>query len=84
MNNVLAPGFGKTRPVAENTTAQGRKLNRRVEMIVSGDVIGAHIGEQTGLTAPTISIKPSPVRIHRSIGCGTVVRPHSRILLLSR
>ena len=63
MNNVLARGFGKTRPVAENTTAQGRRLNRRVEMIVSGEVIGTHIGEQTGLTTPAISAKPSLVSI---------------------
>jgi len=38
MNNVVARGMGKADPVADNTTAQGRQLNRRVEMIVSGDV----------------------------------------------
>ena len=40
MNNVAAQGMGKADPVADNGTAAGRKLNRRVEMIVSGDVIG--------------------------------------------
>jgi outer membrane protein OmpA-like peptidoglycan-associated protein len=40
MNNVAAQGMGKADPVADNSTAEGRKLNRRVEMIVSGDVIG--------------------------------------------
>ena len=40
MNNVAAQGMGKSDPVADNGTAAGRKLNRRVEMIVSGDVIG--------------------------------------------
>ena len=40
MNNVTAQGMGKADPVADNSTAQGRQLNRRVEMIVSGDVIG--------------------------------------------
>jgi outer membrane protein OmpA-like peptidoglycan-associated protein len=40
MNNVAAEGMGKADPVADNSTAQGRQLNRRVEMIVSGDVIG--------------------------------------------
>jgi outer membrane protein OmpA-like peptidoglycan-associated protein len=44
INNVMARGFGKTRPIADNTTAAGRKLNRRVEMVVSGDVIGTRIG----------------------------------------
>jgi outer membrane protein OmpA-like peptidoglycan-associated protein len=43
INNVIARGFGKTRPVADNSTAKGRQLNRRVEMIVSGDVIGTQV-----------------------------------------
>jgi outer membrane protein OmpA-like peptidoglycan-associated protein len=48
INNVIARGFGKLRPVADNRTAAGRKLNRRVEMIVSGDVIGNQVGPGTG------------------------------------
>jgi outer membrane protein OmpA-like peptidoglycan-associated protein len=40
INAVTARGFGKTMPVASNDTAAGRQLNRRVEMIVAGDVIG--------------------------------------------
>jgi outer membrane protein OmpA-like peptidoglycan-associated protein len=40
INNVVAEGFGKANPVADNGTAAGRKLNRRVDMVVSGDVIG--------------------------------------------
>jgi outer membrane protein OmpA-like peptidoglycan-associated protein len=43
MNNVAAQGMGKADPVADNSTAAGRKLNRRVEMIVSGDVIGSQV-----------------------------------------
>jgi outer membrane protein OmpA-like peptidoglycan-associated protein len=35
-----AQGFGKTMPVAPNDTASGRQRNRRVELIVAGDVIG--------------------------------------------
>ena len=42
-DHVSATGYGKANPVAENTTAAGRKLNRRVEMVVSGDVIGTQI-----------------------------------------
>jgi outer membrane protein OmpA-like peptidoglycan-associated protein len=41
MNNVSAVGFGKTRPVVSNDTAAGRQQNRRVELVVSGDEIGA-------------------------------------------
>ena len=44
INSVVATGFGKTRPIADNKTAAGRKLNRRVEMIISGDVIGTVVG----------------------------------------
>jgi len=43
MNSVVAQGMGKADPVADNSTAEGRKLNRRVEMIVSGDVIGTQL-----------------------------------------
>jgi outer membrane protein OmpA-like peptidoglycan-associated protein len=38
--SITARGFGKTQPVASNDTAKGRQQNRRVELIVSGDVIG--------------------------------------------
>jgi outer membrane protein OmpA-like peptidoglycan-associated protein len=50
INNVIARGLGKGTPVADNSTAAGRKLNRRVEMIVSGDVIGTQI--TPGATTP--------------------------------
>jgi len=43
-NSVTAKGFGKTQPVASNDTAGGRQQNRRVEMVVSGEVIGTVIG----------------------------------------
>jgi len=39
MNNVVARGLGETTPVASNNTAAGRQQNRRVELVVSGDVI---------------------------------------------
>jgi outer membrane protein OmpA-like peptidoglycan-associated protein len=42
--SMTSQGFGKTQPVASNDTAEGRQQNRRVELIVSGDVIGTTIG----------------------------------------
>jgi outer membrane protein OmpA-like peptidoglycan-associated protein len=38
--SITSAGFGKTSPVATNDTAEGRQMNRRVELIVSGEVIG--------------------------------------------
>jgi outer membrane protein OmpA-like peptidoglycan-associated protein len=43
-NSVTATGFGKSNPVADNEAASGRRLNRRVEIIISGEIIGTHIG----------------------------------------
>ena len=43
-DTVTAVGMGKSDPVADNSTADGRQKNRRVEIIVSGEVIGAKIG----------------------------------------
>jgi outer membrane protein OmpA-like peptidoglycan-associated protein len=44
LGSVTAKGFGKTHPVATNETANGRQQNRRVEIVISGDVIGTEIG----------------------------------------
>lgn len=44
-NAVTTAGFGKERPVASNDTPSGRQKNRRVELIVSGEVIGVKIGD---------------------------------------
>jgi len=38
--SVTAQGFGKTMPVADNSTAAGRQRNRRVELVVSGELLG--------------------------------------------
>ncbi|MFP5234478.1 MAG: OmpA family protein [Acidobacteriota bacterium] len=39
-NNITAQGYGKSDPVASNTTAAGRAKNRRVQLVVSGAAIG--------------------------------------------
>lgn len=46
-DNLSANGFGDTRPIAPNNTSAGRQQNRRVELIVSGEVIGTSIGGTT-------------------------------------
>jgi outer membrane protein OmpA-like peptidoglycan-associated protein len=42
--SMTSQGFGKTQPVASNDTMEGRQQNRRVELVVSGEVIGTTIG----------------------------------------
>jgi outer membrane protein OmpA-like peptidoglycan-associated protein len=46
--SVVAKGFGNTSPVASNENASGRQENRRVELVVSGDVIGTTANVTTG------------------------------------
>ena len=43
-SNLSATGMGKANPVASNDNAAGRQQNRRVEMVVSGEVIGQSVG----------------------------------------
>jgi outer membrane protein OmpA-like peptidoglycan-associated protein len=47
-NSVSAKGFGNTLPVASNDNSAGRQENRRVELVVSGDVIGNPVNVTTG------------------------------------
>ena len=47
-NSVSAKGFGNTLPVASNNDSAGRQQNRRVELLVSGDIIGNQANATTG------------------------------------
>jgi outer membrane protein OmpA-like peptidoglycan-associated protein len=38
--NISAAGYGKSNPIADNSTNAGRAQNRRVQMVVSGAAIG--------------------------------------------
>jgi outer membrane protein OmpA-like peptidoglycan-associated protein len=51
-NSITSAGFGKSDPVADNTSASGRAQNRRVNMVVSGDAIGVQSASLTTTTSP--------------------------------
>ena len=60
-NSLSAVGYGLNYPVAPNDTAAGRKQNRRVELVVSGEVIGVKLGVPPSQTsAPTEVTVPVP------------------------
>ncbi|HEY0263184.1 MAG TPA: OmpA family protein [Granulicella sp.] len=59
--NMTATGYGKTHPVADNATAQGRSQNRRVNLVVSGDIIGVQekSPDDANVAAPAPAAAPS-------------------------
>jgi outer membrane protein OmpA-like peptidoglycan-associated protein len=44
--HLTSKGLGKSMPVVPNTNAKNRQQNRRVELIISGEVIGHNIAEK--------------------------------------
>jgi outer membrane protein OmpA-like peptidoglycan-associated protein len=51
--NVTSVGYGKADPVASNDTADGRRQNRRVNLVVSGNAIGVQTTQPTITEPPT-------------------------------
>ncbi len=57
--SITTQGFGPDDPIASNANAAGRQQNRRVEMVVSGESIGAAVGQNGAATPPT-QTAPAP------------------------
>ena len=75
--NITAMGFGKTNPVADNSTNEGRQQNRRVQLVVSGVAIGINEGDsgaESGALSGTESNTPA------SASPNTPVNPASTML----
>ena len=76
-NNMTAVGYGPNYPVAPNDTAAGRQQNRRVELVVSGEVIGVQIGTPPGAGAASPGTTPAP-------GASTIAAPAQAASPVSR
>jgi len=61
-DNIVATGYGMAKPVADNSTAKGRALNRRVQLVVSGEAIGVEQkgpdADATPMTTPEAAPQP--------------------------
>lgn len=62
MNNIVARGFGEAQPVASNLSSSGRQQNRRVDLVVSGEAIGASAGypSESGMNGSSVPAATSP------------------------
>jgi outer membrane protein OmpA-like peptidoglycan-associated protein len=52
LSSLTARGYGESQPVASNDNAAGRQQNRRVELVVSGEIIGAEVPASESRVVP--------------------------------
>lgn len=53
-SNISSVGYGESRPIEPNASRAGRDRNRRVELVLSGEMIG------TSIAAPALGASTSP------------------------
>jgi hypothetical protein len=59
--NITSTGYGKSQPVADNSTNAGRAQNRRVQLVVSGNAIGVQEQAPTQQNSqPAQPVQPPP------------------------
>jgi outer membrane protein OmpA-like peptidoglycan-associated protein len=59
--SMTTQGFGPDNPIASNATSSGRQQNRRVEMVVSGESIGAAVGQNGAAGQTSMPTQPTPM-----------------------
>jgi outer membrane protein OmpA-like peptidoglycan-associated protein len=59
--DIESRGFGMDQPVATNATTAGRQLNRRVDLVVTGQAIGTTVGA-VNPAQPTSGVPANPAR----------------------
>ncbi|WP_050057553.1 OmpA family protein [Silvibacterium bohemicum] len=61
-SNISAAGYGKSDPVADNSSASGRAENRRVQLVVSGNSIGVQESAPTSGGAASMNSPQPPAQ----------------------
>jgi len=82
--NITAQGFGKENPVASNDTAAGRQMNRRVDLVVSGESIQSARSQGAatpvgGATGAATDVSPSATQNGNSMSSPVTSNPANTV-----